>query len=173
MTWYNNVGKMAKSFSDFTGVSGLIENMSTAGSNDDPWYVDGINLVKDVAKIGTTPVRGAVKGLFYVGEKSYEAGGIARRGITNQLIESPFMYNKFKNKGESYEDYRLRVDAKQDEISLGQATLSLLSPGKNSGELNPHFDNDFTARNFRFLSSGFDLFDPEDRKVAFEDQYTG
>ena len=173
MTWYNNVGKMAKSFADFTGVSGLIQNMSTAGSNDDPWYVDGINLVKDVAKIGTTPVRGAVKGLFYVGEKSYEAGGIARRGITNQLIESPFMYNKFKNQGESYEDYRLRVDAKQDEISLGQATLSLLSPGKNSGELNPHFDNDFTARNFRFLSSGFDLFDPEDRKVAFEDQYTG
>ena len=173
MTWYNNVGKMAKSFSDFTGVSGLIQDMSTAGSNDDPWYVDGINLVKDVAKIGTTPVRAAVKGLFYVGEKSYEAGGIARRGITNQLIESPFMYNKFKNKGESYEDYRLRVDAKQDEISLGQATLSLLSPGKNSGELNPHFDNDFTARNFRFLSSGFDLFDPEDRKTAFEDQYTG
>ena len=173
MTWYNNIGKMAKSFSDFTGVSGLIQNMSTAGSNDDPWYVDGINLVKDVAKIGTTPVRGAVKGLFYVGEKSYEAGGIARRGITNQLIESPFMYNKFKNIGESYEDYRLRVDAKQDEISLGQATLSLLSPGKNSGELNPHFDDDFTARNFRFLSSGFDLFDPEDRKTAFEDQYTG
>jgi hypothetical protein len=173
MTWYNNVGKMAKSFSDFTGVSGLIQDMSTAGSNDDPWYVDGINLVKDVAKIGTTPVRAAVKGLFYVGEKSYEAGGVARRGITNGLIESPFMYNKFKNKGESYEDYRLRVDAKQDEISLGQATLSLLSPGKNSGELNPHFDNDFTARNFRFLSNGFDLFDPEDRKVAFEDQYTG
>jgi hypothetical protein len=173
MTWYNNVGKMAKSFADFTGVSGLIQDMSTAGSNDDPWYVDGINLVKDVAKIGTTPVRAAVKGLFYVGEKSYEAGGIARRGITNGLIESPFMYNKFKNKGESYEDYRLRVDAKQDEISLGQATLSLLSPGKNSGELNPHFDNDITARNFRFLSSGFDLFDPEDRKIAFEDQYTG
>ena len=31
MTWYNNVGKMAKSFSDFTGVSGLIQDMSTAG----------------------------------------------------------------------------------------------------------------------------------------------
>jgi hypothetical protein len=173
MAWYDNVGKMAKSFADFTGVPGLIHDMATSGSNDDPWYVDGINLVKDVAKIGTTPVRGAVKGLFYVGEKSYEAGGIARRGITNGLIESPLMYNKFKNKDESYEDYRLRVDAKKDNISLGQATLSLLSPGKNSGELNPHFDNDFTARNFRFLSSGFDLFNPEDRKTAFEDQYTG
>jgi hypothetical protein len=173
MAWYDSVGKMAKSFADFTGVPGLIHDMATSGSNDDPWYVDGINLVKDVAKIGTTPVRGVVKGLFYVGEKSYEAGGIARRGITNGLIESPFMYNKFKNQGESYEDYRLRVDAKKDEVSLGQASLSLLSPGKNSGELNPNFDNDFTARHFRFLSNGFDLFNPEDRKTAFENQYTG
>lgn len=173
MAWYDSVGKMAKSFADFTGVPGLINDIATSGSNDDPWYVDGINLVKDVAKIGTLPVRGAVKGLFYVGEKSYEAGGVARRGITNELIESPFMYNKFKNIGESYEDYRLRVDAKKDEVSLGQATLSLLSPGKNSGELNPNFDDDWTARNLRFLSSGFDLFNPEDRKLAFEDQYTG
>jgi len=173
MAWYDNAGKMAKSFADFTGVSGLVHDMSTAGSNDDPWYVDGLNLVKDVAKIGTTPVRGAVKGLFTLGEKSYEVGGIARRAITNGIIESPLMYNKFKNTGETYDEYRARVDAKKDDVSLGQATLSLLSPGKNSGELNPHFKDDWTARNLRFLSAGFDLFNPEDRKMAFEQQSYG
>jgi hypothetical protein len=173
MAWYDNAGKMAKSFADFTGVSGLVHDMSTAGSNDDPWYVDGLNLVKDVAKIGTIPVRGAVKGLFTLGEKSYEVGGIARRAITNGIIESPLMYNKFKNTGETYDEYRARVDAKKDDVSLGQATLSLLSPGKNSGELNPHFKDDWTARNLRFLSAGFDLFNPEDRKMAFEQQSYG
>jgi hypothetical protein len=173
MTWFNSLGKMAKSASDFTGLSGLFHDLSTAGSNDDPWYVDGLNLAKDVAQIGTTPVRGAVKGLFALGEKSYEVGGIARRGIETGILDTPLMYNKFKNEGETYEDYRKRVEENKDKISLGQATLSLFSPGKNAGDKNQMLNDDWTSRNLRFLSAGFDLFDPKDREVAFQKQFTG
>jgi hypothetical protein len=129
MSWTDNLGKIAKGVADFTGIPGLIHDMSNTLSNDDPWYVDGLNLVKDVAKIGTTPVRGAVKGLFYVGEKSYEAGGVVREKMVEGLLDTPLMYNKYKNPNESYEDYRTRVAANKEQISLGQASLALLSPG--------------------------------------------
>jgi membrane-associated HD superfamily phosphohydrolase len=70
--------------------------MATAGSNNDPWYVDGLNLVKDVAKIGTTPVRGAVKGLFTVGQKSYEMPIINRIGLHMQTTLIQLNDHKFK-----------------------------------------------------------------------------
>ena len=172
MSWTDNLGKIAKNVVDFTGIPGLMHDMSNVLSNDDPWYVDGINLVKNVAKVGTTPVRGAVKGLLAVGEKSYEVGGIARRQMEETLLDTPLMYNKFKNPGESFDAYRQRVAANKDQISLGQATLSILSPGKNAGERSGWFA-DVLDNNLKFLSAGFDLFDAEDRKAAFDDQFTG
>jgi hypothetical protein len=146
--------------------------MSNTLSNDDPWYVDGLNLVKNVAKIGTTPVRGAVKGLFYVGEKSYEAGGVVREKMVESLLDTPLMYNKYKNPGESFENYRTRVAANKEQISLGQASLALLSPGKNAADRSGWFA-DALDNNLAFLSGGFDIFDANDRKVAFDDQFTG
>ena len=172
MAWYDSVGKMAKSVVDFSGIPGLIHDIATAGSNDDPWYVDGINLVKDTVKIGTTPVRGAVKGVLALGEASYELGGKVRREGVDTLLSNPFMYNKYKNAGESYADYTTRVDREKENISLGQATLGAISPGKNAGE-NSGWFADWTENNFKFLSSGFDLFDAKDREIAFNDQYTG
>ena len=172
MAWYDSVGKMAKSVVDFTGIPGLIHDISTAGSNDDPWYVDGINLVKDTVKIGTTPVRGAVKGLLALGQESYELGGRVRREGVDVLLSNPFMYNKYKRDNESYSDYTTRVDREKENISLGQATLGAISPGKNAGDSSGWFA-DWTDNNFRFMSSGFDLFSAEDREVAFNDQYTG
>jgi hypothetical protein len=163
---------MAKGVADFTGIPGLIHDMSNTLSNDDPWYVDGLNLVKDVAKVGTTPLRGAVKGLFYVGEKSYKAGGVVREKMVETLLDTPLMYNKYKNPNESYEDYLTRIQGSKDDISLGQASLSLLSPGKNAGERSGWFA-DALDNNLAFLSGGFDIFDANDRKVAFEDQFTG
>lgn len=172
MAWYDSVGNMAKSVVDFTGIPGLIHDISNAGSNDDPWYVDGINLVKNTVKIGTTPVRGAVKGLLELGQASYEVGGKVRREGVDVLLSNPFMYNKYKTAGESYSDYTARVDREKENISLGQATLGAISPGKNAGD-NSGWFADWTDNNFRFLSSGFDLFSAEDREVAFNDQYTG
>jgi hypothetical protein len=172
MSWTDNLGKIAKGVADFTGIPGLIHDMSNTLSNDDPWYVDGLNLVKNVAKIGTTPVRGAVKGLFYVGEKSYEAGGVVREKMVEGLLDTPLMYNKYKNPNESFEDYRTRVAANKEQISLGQASLALLSPGKNAAERSGWFA-DALDNNLAFLSGGFDIFDANDRKVAFEDQFTG
>jgi hypothetical protein len=172
MSWTDNLGKIAKGVADFTGIPGLIHDMSNTLSNDDPWYVDGLNLVKNVAKIGTTPVRGAVKGLFYVGEKSYEAGGVVREKMVETLLDTPLMYNKYKNPGESYEDYRTRVASNKEQISLGQASLALLSPGKNAADRSGWFA-DALDNNLAFLSGGFDIFDANDRKVAFDDQFTG
>ena len=172
MSWTDSLGKMAKGVADFTGVSGLMHDVSTSLSNSDPWYVDALNVVKDVAQIGTTPVRGAVKGLFYVGEKSYEAGGWARQKIEQGVLDTPFMYNKYKNEGESYDAYRQRVAENKDQISLGQAALSVLSPGKNSGDKNGWFQ-DWTDNNLRFMSAGFDVFNPEDRDKAFKNQALG
>lgn len=172
MAWYDSVGKMAKSVVDFTGIPGLIHDISTAGSNDDPWYVDGINLVKDTVKIGTTPVRGAVKGVLALGQASYELGGKVRREGVDVLLSNPFMYNKYKTGNESYSDYTTRVDREKENISLGQATLGAISPGKNAGD-NSGWFADWTDNNFRFMSSGFDLFSAEDREIAFNDQYTG
>jgi hypothetical protein len=172
MAWYDSVGKMAKSVVDFSGIPGLIHDISTAGSNDDPWYVDGINLVKNTVKVGTTPVRGAVKGLLELGEASYELGGKVRREGVDVLLSNPFMYNKYKTEGESFSEYTARVDKEKENISLGQATLGAISPGKNAGD-NSGWFADWTDNNFRFLSSGFDLFDAKDREVAFNDQYTG
>jgi hypothetical protein len=163
---------MAKGVADFTGIPGLIHDMSNTLSNDDPWYVDGLNLVKNVAKIGTTPVRGAVKGLFYVGEKSYEAGGVVREKMVESLLDTPLMYNKYKNPGESYENYLTRVASNKEQISLGQASLALLSPGKNAADRSGWFA-DALDNNLAFLSGGFDIFDANDRKVAFDDQFTG
>ena len=172
MSWTDTVGKVAKNVVDFTGISGLVHDMSNVLSNDDPWYVDGINLVKDVAKIGTTPVRAGVKGLLAVGEKSYEVGGTVRRKMEESILDTPLMYNKFKNPGETFDAYRMRVAENKDQISLGQATLSLLSPGKNAAERSGWFA-DVLDNNLKFLSAGFDVFDAEDRKAAFDDQFTG
>jgi hypothetical protein len=172
MSWTDNLGKIAKGVADFTGIPGLIHDMSNTLSNDDPWYVDGVNLVKNVAKIGTTPVRGAIKGLFYVGEKSYEAGGVVREKMVENLLETPLMYNKYKNPNETYEDYRTRVASNKEQISLGQASLALLSPGKNAADRSGWFA-DALDNNLSFLSGGFDIFDANDRKVAFDEQPTG
>ena len=172
MSWFDTLGKMAKSAAEFTGVAGLYHDLSTAMSNDDPWYVDSLNVVKDIGKIATTPIRGAVTGLLAVGQKSYELGGVARQAVEKGILTTPLMYNKFKNTGESYDAYKMRVEENKEEISLGQATLSLLSPGKNQGDRSGFFQ-DWTENNLRFMSAGFDIFDAEDRKIAFQDQYTG
>jgi hypothetical protein len=172
VAWYDKIGEVAKGVVDFTGIPGLIHDVATAGSNDDPWYTDGINILKDTLKVSTTPLRGAVKGLLELGEFSYEQGGRARRQITEGLLDTPFMYNKYKAPGESYDSYTRRVEASRDDISFGQAVYSTLSPGRSAGEKSGWFQ-DWTDNNFRFLSSGFDLFDEEDRKTAFSDQYTG
>ena len=172
MSWFNTLGKMAKGVADFTGVAGLYHDLSTSMSNDDPWYVDSLNVAKDIAKIGTTPIRGVVKGVFALGEKSYELGGVARQAVAKGILDTPLMYGRFKNANESYDAYKMRVEANKEEISLGQATLSLLSPGKNSADRSGFFQ-DWTENNLRFMSAGFDIFNPEDRKAAFQDQYTG
>jgi hypothetical protein len=172
MSWLDNLGKLAKSAVDFTGLPGLFKDIATAGSNDDPWYVDGINLVKNATKVATTPVRAAVGGLLAVGEASYELGGRARRQGVEMLLDQPFMYNKFKRPNESYADYTIRVEKEKENISLGQAALSVLSPGSAGGEKSGWLQ-DWTENNFKFLSAGFDIFDPNDREVAFSDQYTG
>jgi hypothetical protein len=163
---------MAKSVVDFTGVPGLIKDIATAGSNDDPWYVDGINFVKNTVKVASTPVRAAVGGLLAVGEASYELGGKVRREGVENILEQPFMYNKFKAPGESYADYTLRVEREKENISIGQAALSVLSPGRTAGDKSGWFQ-DWTDNNLRFLSSGFDIFNQEDRDAAFSDQYIG
>jgi hypothetical protein len=172
VSWIENLGKMAKSAVDFTGLPGLFKDLATAGSNDDPWYVDGINLAKNTIKVSTTPVRAAVGGLLAVGEASYELGGKVRREGVEAILDQPFMYNKFKNQNESYSDYTARVEREKENISLGQATLSILSPGKNSGDKSGWLQ-DWTDNNLKFLSAGFDLFDPTDRETAFQNQYTG
>lgn len=172
MSWIQNLGKMAKSVVDFTGVPGLIKDIATAGSNDDPWYVDGVNFVKNTVKVASTPVRAAVGGLLAVGEASYELGGKVRREGVENILEQPFMYNKFKAPGESYADYTLRVEREKENISIGQAALSVLSPGRTAGDKSGWFQ-DWTDNNLRFLSSGFDIFNQEDRDAAFSDQYIG
>ena len=172
MAWYNRIGDIAKGVVNFTGIPGLIHDIATSGSNDDPWYVDAVNVAKGVVKVGTTPVRGAVKGLFAVGEASYELGGKAREAIVEKGLELPFMYNRYKNVGETYEQYQQRVAENKDEISMGQVALSLFGPGKNAAE-NSGWFHDFTDRNLKFLSAGFDLFNPEDREAAFNDQFIG
>lgn len=172
MSWIDNLGKMAKSAVDFTGLPGLFKDLATAGSNDDPWYVDGINLAKNTIKVTTTPVRAAVGGLLAAGEASYELGGKVRREGVETILDQPFMYNKFKNENESYSDYTARVEREKANISLGQATLSVLSPGKNAGDKSGWLQ-DWTDNNLKFLSAGFDLFDPTDRETAFQNQYTG
>lgn len=172
MSWFDNLGKIAKSAADFTGIPGLLKDISTMGSNDDPWYVDGVNLVKDTVKVGTTPVRAAVSGLLAAGQASYELGGKVRRQGVETILDAPFMYNKFKMPGESYADYTLRVEQEKNNISLGQAALSVFSPGNQTGEKSG-FLNDWTENNLKFLSAGFDLFDPKDREAAFSNQFTG
>lgn len=172
MTWFENLGKMAKSAVDFTGLPGLFKDIATAGSNDDPWYIDGINFVKNTTKVATTPVRAAVGGLLAVGEASYELGGKARRQGVEAILDQPFMYNKFKAPGESYSDYTLRVEREKENISLGQAALSMFSQGRNSGDKSGWFQ-DWTDNNLKFLAAGFDIFNEEDRNIAFRDQYAG
>ncbi len=172
MSWFDNLGKMAKSAADFTGLPGLFKDLATAGSNDDPWYIDGVNFVKNTAKVATTPVRAAVGGLLAVGEASYELGGKARRAGVEAILDQPFMYNKFKAPGESYADYTLRVEREKENISLGQAALSTLSPGRTSGDKSGWFQ-DWTDNNLKFLSAGFDVFNQEDRDAAFSEQYLG
>ena len=172
MSWFENLGKMAKSAVDFTGLPGLFKDLATAGSNDDPWYIDGVNFVKNTAKVATTPVRAAVGGLLAVGEASYELGGQVRRQGVETILDQPFMYNKFKAPGESYADYTLRVEREKENISLGQATASIFSPGRTSGDKSGWFQ-DWTDNNLKFLSAGFDIFNQEDRDAAFSDQYLG
>ncbi len=172
MSWIDNLGKMAKSAVDFTGLPGLFKDIATAGSNDDPWYIDGVNFVKNTVKVASTPVRAAVGGLLAVGEASYELGGKARRQGVEAILDQPFMYNKFKAPGESYADYTLRVEREKENISLGQATLSVLSPGRTVGDKSGWFQ-EWTDNNLRFLSAGFDIFNQEDRDAAFSNQYIG
>jgi len=172
VSWFDNLGKMAKSAVDFTGLPGLFKDIATAGSNDDPWYIDGVNFVKNTAKVATTPVRAAVGGLLAVGEASYELGGKVRREGVEKILDQPFMYNKFKAPGESYSDYTLRVEREKKDISLSQAALSVFSPGRTSGDKSGWFQN-WTDNNLKFLSAGFDIFNQEDRDAAFSDQYIG
>ena len=172
MAWYDTLGKMAKNTWDFTGIPGLFHDMSNSLSNDDPWYVDTLNGVKDVVNIASTPVRGAVKGLLAVGEASYEVGGKARQAIEKGILDTPFMYNKFKNPNESYDDYLKRVAANKDKISLGQATLSLLSPGKNAGPRSGWLQ-EWEDTHLKFLANGFDVFNPAHREAAFGEQTLG
>ena len=172
MSWVKNLGSMAKTVVDFTGVPGLIKDLSTSGSNDDPWYIDGVNFVKNTVKVATTPVRAAVTGLFAAGEASYELGGKVRREGVEAILDQPFMYNKFKAPGESYSDYTLRVENEKENISPFQAALSVLSPGRTSGDRSGWFQ-EWTDNNLKFMSTGFDVFNQEDRDTAFRDQYTG
>jgi len=172
MSWTDTLGKIAKSVGDFTGITGLVHDVSSSLSNTDPWYIDGLNVIKDIGKIATTLPRGAISELGYVGQKSYEAGGWVRQKIEEGVLDTPFMYNKFKNQDETYDQYRERVNQNKSQISLGQATLSLFSPGKNSGDRSGWFQ-DWTEHNLKFMSAGFDLFNPNDRKEAFQNQYTG
>jgi len=172
MSWFNRIGDIAKGVVNFTGIPGLVHDIATSGSNDDPWYVDAVNVAKGVVKVGTTPVRGAVKGLFAVGEASYEAGGKVREGIVTKGLELPFMYNRYKNVGETYEQYQKRVADNKDDISMGQVALSLFGQGKNAAE-NSGWFHDFLDRNVKYLAAGFDLFNPEDREAAFNDQFIG
>lgn len=172
MSWIDNLGKMAKSAVDFTGLPGLFKDIATAGSNDDPWYIDGVNFVKNTVKVASTPVRAAVGGLLAAGEASYELGGKVRRQGVETILDQPFMYNKFKAPGESYADYTLRVEREKENISLGQATLSVLSPGRSAGDKSGWFQ-EWTDNNLRFLSAGFDIFNQEDRDAAFSNQYIG
>ena len=172
MSWVKNLGGMAKTVVDFTGVPGLIKDLSTSGSNDDPWYIDGVNFVKNTVKVATTPVRAAVTGLFAAGEASYELGGKVRREGVEAILDQPFMYNKFKAPGESYSDYTLRVENEKENISPFQAALSVLSPGRTSGDRSGWFQ-EWTDNNLKFMSTGFDVFNQEDRDTAFRDQYTG
>jgi len=172
MAWYDTVGNFAKRAFDFTGIPGLIHDIATSGSNDDPWYVDAVNITKDVGKIGFTPVRAAVKGLFAVGEASYELGGKVREGIVQKGLELPFMYNRYKNPGETYDQYQKRVEQNKDDISMGQVALSLFGPGKNAAEKSGWYQ-DFTQRHLGFLAAGFDLFNEKDREAAFNDQFIG
>ena len=171
MAWYDSINKIAKSVGDFTGINGLVHDISTAGSNSDPWYVDAVNVTKDALKFTTTPLRLAVKGLFAAGNWSYETGGKGRRWINEQLLDTSFMYNKFKNSNESFDQYHQRVIANKEDISIGQTLMSVLSPGKNVK--NNGWFQDWTENNAKFLSSGFDLFNAEDRKTAFSEQFLG
>jgi hypothetical protein len=172
MSWTDTLGKITKGVVDFTGIPGLIHDVSNSLSNNDPWYTDGLNIIKDVAKVGTIPLRGAVQGLLTVGQKSYEAGGWARQKIEQGILDTPLMYNKFKNADETFDQYKQRVAENKDKISLGETALSVLSPGKNAADRSGWFQ-DWTDNNLRFMSAGFDLFNPDDRKVAFNNQYTG
>jgi hypothetical protein len=173
VAWYDKIGEVAKGVANFTGIPGLIHDIATSGSNDDPWYADGINILKDTLQIGTTPLRGAVKGVLELGEWSYETGGKARREVTETLLEQPFMYNKYKDPGESYDSYTKRVEANRDDISFFQAAYSAVGSTVGAGIPESGYFRDWTDNNLRFLSPGFDLFDEEDRKTAFSDQYTG
>lgn len=173
MSWTDNLGKIAKGVVDYTGIPGLVHDMSNILSNDDPWYVDATNLVKNVAKVGTTPVRGAVKGLLYVGQQSYEAGGVVREKMEQTLLDTPLMYGKYKNEGETFDAYRQRIAAiPKEDITLGQATLAVLSPGKNAAERSGWFA-DALDNNLKFMSAGFDIFDAKDRELAFKEQAAG
>lgn len=172
MAWYDSIGKMAKGVADFTGVTGLWHDLSTSMSNSDPWYVDALNLGKDVAKVGSTPVRAAVKGVLAAGQESYKVGGYARQWMEQGILDTPLMYNKFKNDGETFDQYKQRVAQNKDQISLGEAALSVLSPGKNADHTNGWLAN-WEDNNAKFLSAGFDLFNPDDRAAAFKQEALG
>ena len=173
MSWWSGVSDAVKKVGDFTGITGLVHDIANAGHNSDPWYVDGMNIVKDIGTIGTTPVRAAVKGFLAAGQESYKIGGYARQAIEQGILDTPLMYNKFKNQDESYDEYKQRVNANKDQISLGQAALSLFSPGKNTGDNNALYKDDWTANNLRFMSKGFDIFNPDDRQKAFNNEFAG
>jgi hypothetical protein len=174
MSWFDSVGKMAKSFADFTGIPGLIHDVANSTHNTDPWYSDAINVVKDLGTVATIPLRGAVKGALMVGNESYKLGGAARQWIDKGILDTPLMYNKFKNDGETFDEYRQRVQQNvgQGQISLGETLASVFSPGKNapadSGWLADTLD-----KNLKFLSPGFDLFNEQDRQTAFHNQWGG
>ena len=173
MSWFDGIGNAVKKIGDFTGVTGLVHDIANAGHNSDPWYVDGMNILKDIGTVGTTPVRAAVKGFLAAGQESYKIGGYARQAIETGILDTPLMYNKFKNADESYDEYRQRVAANKDKISLGQAALSVFSPGKNTGDNNALYKDDWTANNLRFMSKGFDIFNPDDRAKAFNNEFSG
>ena len=116
MSWFDGIGNAVKKIGDFTGVTGLVHDIANAGHNSDPWYVDGMNILKDIGTVGTTPVRAAVKGFLAAGQESYKIGGYARQAIETGILYTPLMYNKFKNADESYDEYRQRVAANKDKI---------------------------------------------------------
>lgn len=171
MAWTDNVGRLAKNVGDYTGINGLIKDVATAASDDDPFYVDALQIAGDTLKIATTPIRGAFTGLLAVGEKSYEIGGKAREGIVRMQISSEKAYNKFKNPGESYGEYLQRIKGQEEQISLAQSTASVfLGQGKYG---NSNFLNDWEENNALFLAQGFDLFDEKQRDIAFNQQRLG